>query len=221
MANTYSLSVEPRDTSKTARALRRMDLVPSVMYGREYGARSLQSAYIPMARITRTAGSSAIITLQVEGEDEEHMVLLREIQRDPVTEHILHVDMYKVIAGEAITLEIPIVLVGAALEITETGGSISQFLDVIEIECLPKDVPTSIEVDISGLTSYSDVILVSALPVPEGVTILADSDTDVVRPRAPRAEVEEEVEEEELGLEGEGEEGAEAAGEEAPSTEEE
>ncbi len=210
MARTITLTAELRDDNMTARALRRERRVPGVIYGPGYEARSLQFETLALERVIRMAGTSRLVDLNVEGLDDSEVILVREVQRDPLSQEMLHVDLYRTKADEVIRLSVPLTQVGEAPAIEELGY-INTLLDELEIECLPRDVPDEITVDLSVLVDMDSVITVADLVVAEGVTILTEPDTDVVRPALPTVEIEEEVEEEELEEEGLAEEGAEEA----------
>jgi len=216
MAEMQTLVVAQRDTT-TNKALRRAGSVPAVVYGRETEAQSVQVSYRSLETFLRVTGSSAMFTLKIEEQEDEHMVLIREIQRDPVTDRVLHLDLYAVVAGEAISNNVPVVMVGTA-PVLELGATVGLLIDEIEVEALPKDLPSFINVDVSTLEMPGQSITVAEMVFPEGVTPLTPADMTVVQAVAQRAMEEEEVEEVE-GEEGEieGEEGE----VEAEATEEE
>ena len=216
MAEMQTLVVAPRDAT-TNKALRRTGSVPAVVYGRDFEAQSVQVVYRTLAGFLRAAGASSMFTLKVEDQSEEHMVLIREIQRDPVTDHIIHLDFYRVVAGEAIRNTVPIVMVGTAPAL-ELGATVGLLIDELEIECLPKDMPDHIEVDVSGLEQPGQSISVVDLILPAEVTVLTAEDMVVVQAVAQRAieeEEEPEVAEGEVAVEGEGEGDGEATAEAA------
>ena len=197
MAEMFSLAVAPRDDSVTTKALRRAGLVPAVVYGRDFAAQSVQIGYRLVERAVYHVGTSSVLTLDIEGQPQGHMVLVRDIQRDPVSSRILHVDFYRIVAGERIRSTVPVVLVGSApvVELVELGAVVSHVLSSIEIECLPKDMPRSVQLDISGLVDVHDSISVGELTVPEEVLVLTPPDAVVVQVMRQRGVAEEEEEE--------------------------
>ena len=205
------LSAQPRDESKKPRALRREGFVPGVMYGHRFAPTKLQFGYQALARVVSQAGLSHFVGVEIDGE--HHDALFREVQRDPVSGRIVHVDLYRVLADEKLRSSVPLVLVGEAPAV-EAGGVVVQQLDAIEVECFPRDLPEAIEVDISRLANLHAHIAVADLGIPEGVEVLTDDDMVVVQVSVPHAAAEEveAVEEEEL-VPGERAEGAAKAGE--------
>lgn len=217
MATRIAVSATPRTQEVKAKELRRQDKVPAVLYGRDYASRALQFDYLSALRVVQQAGTSQLVMLDVEGDNQEHMVLIRQIQRDPVTEAILHLDLYRLVAGVSVTTEVPVVQRGIAPVIESLGGIVNQLLDTVEIECLPKDMPQYLELDVSGLVDFNSFLTVADIEVPEGVELLVSPDTELIRVLTPRSE--EELEEaatisvEEVEVVGE-EEGVEVEGEE-------
>ncbi len=218
MANDIYLAAAKRDLSQTARALRREGKLPAVVYGAAIDTESLEMDAEAAIQTVAQAGYNRLITLDVAGNESPHTVLIRDIQRDPVTYSLLHVDFYAVVADQKVSTEIPIVQTGIA-PVVEIGGTVVQTLETLEVECLPGDMPTEITVDISGLENFGDAIVVADLVIPPNVDVLTEPDTDVIHVAAPRMEEEEEEEEELelLGVEGEAAEREEAESEEDAS----
>ena len=192
MANIISLAAQPRDADTKLGALRRAGGVPGVMYGRGTGARSIRLDQTAVAGIVRTAGMSRLISLAIEGDDAPHSVFMREAQRHPVTDQILHVDLYRVVEDELIRNSVPLVMRGTP-PIQETfGATVSLALSSIELEGLPSDLPATVIVDVSMLTGLSMRVSVGDLPLPENVTLLTPADQGVLQISVPRGLTEEE-----------------------------
>ena len=207
MPNTVPLAARVRDGSKKAKALRREGIVPGVVYGHRFDPLSVQFEYPDVDAAVREAGMNQLISLGLDDREEDETVLLRAVQRDPVTSKILHIDLYHIVAGEVLQSTVPLALVGdsPALDI---GGVVNPTLTELEIECLPKDLPEAIEVDLSRLEEINDYLLVADLDVPDEVRVLTPADAEVVRIVIPRGIMEEAAAEELL----EGEEIEEAEG---------
>ncbi len=194
MADMRTLAAQPRDENLKPRAMRREGLIPGVLYGFEFETRPLQFREQNLQQVIRAGGTTRLLDLTIEGESEQEIVLVREIQRDSVTGRLLHIDLYRTIAGQAITSTVPLITVGEA-PASEEGGVVNQLLDSLDIECLPKDLPDEIIVDLSPLTELDSAILISDLDIPEGVTVLHDHESAVARVVIPRSTIEEEEEE--------------------------
>jgi len=176
------------------RKLRAAGRAPAVLYGRARD--SLPLAVDPRAldKILRTSGVNALLDLTVEGHAElkESVALVRELQRHPLRGDILHVDFYEVDLARVVTVDVPIHLVGKARGL-EFGGILEHTLREISLECLPRAIPETIEVDISAM-EVGDVIHVRELVLPEGVSLVTDADLGVVNIALPQAEEEPTVE---------------------------
>jgi len=141
MAETVTLAAERREDTGTgaARKLRREGKIPAVIYGhgREPEALAVQQAEAD--KLLQTAGSSTVIELSVDGTPVR--TLIREIQRHPTRKNITHLDFLEIHAGERLTVDVPLYLVGSPDGVRHAGGVLEQFLREIEIEVLPKDIP--------------------------------------------------------------------------------
>ncbi|MDQ6771076.1 MAG: 50S ribosomal protein L25, partial [Gemmatimonadota bacterium] len=131
---------------------------------------------------------STVIEVTVGGATAK--TLIREIQRHPIKRQILHVDFQALVAGEKVTVNIPIVLTGIPEGVRLGGGVLDQTLREIEIEVDPANIPDHIEYDVTNLV-IGDSVHISDLKVPEGVEVLDDPETSVAVVAAPRAVIEE------------------------------
>ena len=121
--------------------------------------------------------------------------MVREVQRDAITRHILHVDFQQVLMTETLHTEVPVVLRGTSPLVANGEGILITGLTEIEVECLPGDIPEAVEVDISTLTAFGEPITVAHLTLPEGVAAVTEAEEMVVTV-VPIGREEEEVEEE-------------------------
>jgi len=193
------LKAEPRTlTGRHAKQLRDQGYVPAVVYGSQVETTPIQLEGKTLHKVLAKAGGNTLISLQI-GKKKPVLTLAREIQRDIIRHNILHVDFYQVVMTEKITAEIPLVLSGEAPAL-ENGGILVHGLNTVEVQCLPADLPSALEVDLSSLAEFNDLVSVADLRVPSSVTILSDPDSVIVRIEAPRM-VEEEAEALEEALE--------------------
>jgi large subunit ribosomal protein L25 len=189
------LNAENRaDLGKGAsRRLRRAKKVPAVLYGGHQDAVSLQLDMLQLDRLMKEeAFYSQILTLDINGKSESAQV--KALQRHPVKPVVLHVDLQRVVAGELMHSHVPLHFLNEEAAVKTTGGVIHHDMIEVEIECLPKDLPQYIEVDVAGLTPGGSVHL-SELKLPKGVAIPAlaqgaDHDLPVVSMSAPRVAAE-------------------------------
>jgi large subunit ribosomal protein L25 len=224
----FELQAQERDGQKgrsTSRRLRRLGRVPAIVYGagKDPSPISLEHEIL-VHQMEQQGFFTSILTLNVG--KESNAVVVKEVQRHPVRPQILHLDFQRIVEDEEITLNVPIRFVGeeAARGVKEQGGVIEHVITDVEISCLPKHLPESIELDVSGM-GLNEILHLSDIMLPEGVTSVAlahGQDQAVVSCVPPRRE---EVDEE-VVAEGEGEgevpvgEEAAAADEEAPKTDE-
>jgi large subunit ribosomal protein L25 len=149
-----------------------------------------------LQKVLAKAGGNVLIALKI-GRKKPVSALAREIQRDTIRHNILHVDFYQVVMTEKIAAEVPLVLTGEAPAVGEHGGILVHGLNTVEVQCLPADLPSAVEVDLSSLAEFNDTVTVADLQVPSLVTILSEPESVVARIEAPRiVEEEEEIVEE-------------------------
>jgi large subunit ribosomal protein L25 len=193
---TLELKAEVRETTgRKVKILRQEGLVPAVLYGHT-DSTLLQIEAKPLGKVLREAGTHQLIGVQI-GKKKPVVALARDIQRDVIRQNYLHVDFYAVKMDEKVVAQVPLVIEGVAPAVKDQGGILTQAMDEIEIECLPTDLISAIEINIEGLAEYNDSISVADLIVPSTVTILSDPDSMVVKVEPPRLEEEEEEELEE------------------------
>lgn len=206
------LSVAPREVlGKKVKRLRREGVIPANVYGFAQDSIAIQVPKDDLVHLLRTAGRNDIIYLRLDG-DEPRPTFIRQVQRNPVSDAILHVDFYQISLRKKVRMDVGVTLVGTAPAEQTYGGTLLHSLDHISVEGLPMDIPSAIEVDVSGLTEIDQAIHVAELSVPEGITVLTDSEQVVAKIAPPHVE---KVEEEEVeAVEGEEVEGEEAAAEE-------
>jgi large subunit ribosomal protein L25 len=172
-----------------ARTLRSKGLIPAVIYGhgRDPQPLSLNSRDLDKL-LGHIQAESTVIEVSVGGTTAK--TLIREIQRHPIKRQILHVDFQALVAGEKVTVSIPILLEGIPEGVRLGGGVLDQTLRELEIEVDPSNIPDHIEFDVTNMV-IGDSVHVSDLKMPEGVEVLDDPETSVAVLAAPRAVIEE------------------------------
>ncbi|MBX5490338.1 MAG: 50S ribosomal protein L25 [Chloroflexi bacterium] len=183
---------------KKVAALRRAGLTPANLYGPGVAPTPLQLPTRELDIVLRRVSPSTFVHLTVDGEPPRR-VLVREVQRHPVTDQTLHVDFFAASLSEPMRATVPLHFVGEAPAVTTLEGTLVHSLDAIEVECLPDRLPPRLDVDLSNLTELHAVIHVRDLPVPPDVTVLSPPEAVVVTVVPPKVEAEEVAAAEEPG----------------------
>lgn len=165
---------------KKVKTLRRDGIIPGHVFGKKTETEHVSVNLAEFLKVFHQAGETGLVDLKIG--EKIRPVLIRDVQLDPVKGSPLHIDFYQVNLSEQVTVPVPVVLIGEEPEVVHTGEAVViQPMGEVEVEALPAELPEKIEVDISGLKAIDDAILVSQLLVPEGVTILADAESVVVK----------------------------------------
>ena len=171
-----------------ARRLRRTGIVPAVLYG---GAAAESIAVDPKSILKAMhghEGTTLLLSLKFEGDGGgARMAVLRELQFDPVSEDVLHVDFQEVAADKPITVRVAVHPVGEAIGVKDTKGILNLVLHELDVSCLPTSIPDRIDADVSAL-AIGDVLTVESLQPPAGVRILNDPGQAVATVSPPMAE---------------------------------
>jgi len=220
MAEEYQLAAKTRGSEKT-KAVRAENKIPAIIYGNDFKNLSIAVDGLVFKKLFADAGESSLIDLKID-EQPAVKVLVHDHQINPVDGSIIHIDFYKVNMKEKIKTAIPIKEFGDSPAILDLEGTLVTNRDEVEVECLPADLIPEIEVDLSVLKTFDDVIKVSDLKVPAGIEILDDPEEVVFLVQQPRsdeelAELEEKPEEDVESVEVEGEKPKEG---EAPTSDE-
>ena len=202
---------------KKTRFLRRQGITPTHLFGHNLESLALQCDTTQLQHIIAQAGMSRLVNLMIDNDKQPKSVFIREIQRDVLSNQLLHVDFYQVIKGEKIAVDVPIVLVGEAPAMKEKGRMLAHGITSLSIECLPESVPPQIEVDLSPLEEVEQAIYVKDIVLSPDITVHADPDQLLVKISEAVIKEEEVVVaaevEEEVAAEAEGEVKAEAPAE--------
>ena len=223
MTTTATLTAHPREeTGKgAARKLRQDGKIPAVVYGREADTIHLTLDTLEADHLFRRISvDNTIVELSLDGEKEPIQTLVREIQTHPWKANLLHVDFYRIEAGVAVDVDVPVHLIGTPVGVKMEGGVLEQVIHDIPLRCIPSKIPEVIEVDVSEM-EVNDVLHVSDIEFEEGVEVTIALERTICSVSIPRAldeilAAEEEEAEELAELEGEE---VEVEGEEAPEGE--
>ncbi len=160
---------------KRTNAGRSMGTIPAVVYGPGEKNANIEVQEKEFIKVFRKAGESSLVELVIDGK-EKRPVLISEIQKNPVTDQIIHIDFFQASLKEEVQVMVPLVFLGVALAEKDLGGTLNKNFLEIEVKALPQNLPHEIKVDISKLNTFEDHILVKDLVVPKGVTVLKNQD---------------------------------------------
>ena len=184
---TASLSATVRSTAGkgAARKMRTAGSVPAIIYGHGRGPQSLEiNTYALERLLEKVSYRTTVIELDVAGTSAK--TLIREIQRHPYRRHILHVDFQELVAGEKVTVRVPLKFVGTAEGVRIGGGILDQVMHELQISVDPSEIPNHIDVDVSAL-HIGHSIHVKEITIPAGVEVLDDEDATVCVCSIPKA----------------------------------
>ena len=176
-----SASVRTERGKGVARQTRREGRIPAVVYGPDIEPLSLSVDEREFRAAMKSASGGSIFNLTFDGQ--ESKVILREIQRDPVTSRVIHIDFHAIAMNKPINVSVPIKFVGTARGVKTDGGIQQVTMREVDISCLPADIPDKVEIDVADL-GIGDSVHVSELDIPN-VKILSEGRRTVVVIAAP------------------------------------
>lgn len=186
---TYTLTAEMRTTKGFK--IRGTGKLPAVVYGAGGAAESLALSPSEFFKLYKLAGESSLIDLSVGGK-ETGKVLVQDVQFDPVSDQIIHVDLRRIDMNKTMTAPVTLRFVGESQIIKASGGTLVTAVSTVIVSCLPKDLVSQIDIQLGSLVSYDIVIKVKDIQVPAGITIVTPRADDLVVKAAP-ALTEEEI----------------------------
>jgi len=204
---------------KKVKALRRQGITPVHVFGHGIEPEAMQCDTIELYKVLAQAGTTGIVGLKVDKSRKKRNVMIREVQREPRSGQILHVDLYQIRMEEKLKVDVPIILTGEAPALKLKENFLSHELDSLSVECLPDDIPNHIEVDVTILEEADQSIHVQDIVLGEEITVLNSPEQLVAKINVRHLEREIEAEEAEAAEEGEAEEGTEEAVEDSSSEE--
>jgi large subunit ribosomal protein L25 len=171
MAKQVKIKAEPRSETgrSAAKKLKGRGIIPAVVYGGKDKPQSLQlSARDVSVMLSHASGENILVELEIAGEKAPRTALVQEVQHAPVGNNVLHIDFHAVSMDEKLEAEVPLEPVGMANGVKNFGGLLEQSLRTLTVECLPRDLPDRVTVDVSAL-NIGDSIHVRDITLPAGV----------------------------------------------------
>ncbi|HJT80067.1 MAG TPA: 50S ribosomal protein L25 [Chthoniobacterales bacterium] len=190
MAKQVKIKAEPRkETGRSAvRKMKARGVIPAVVYGGKEKPQPLQvSARDVDVMLSHASGENILVELEIGGES--RAALVQEVQHAPVGNNVLHIDFHAVSMDETLEAEVPVEPLGVANGVKNFGGLLEQSLRTLTVECLPRDLPDRITVDVSAL-NIGDSIHVRDIPLPQGVATKTQPDLTAFSVLAPAVEEE-------------------------------
>jgi large subunit ribosomal protein L25 len=192
MAKQVKLKAEPRTNvgRSAVRKLKARGLIPAIIYGAKDKPQPLQVAARDInTMMSHASGENVLVELEIAGESSSRTALVQEVQHSPVGGEIRHLDFHAISMDETIQAEVPLEPIGTPVGVKTFGGLLEQSLRALTIECLPRDLPDRISVDVSAL-NIGDAIHVRDIQLPSGVTAKAQPDLTAFSVLAPIVEEE-------------------------------
>jgi len=180
---------------KKVKTLRRQGLTPVHIYGHGIEPEALQCNTIELQKVLVQAGTTGIVGLKLDKSSEKRNVMIREVQREPRSGQLLHVDFYQIRMEEKLRVDVPIILIGEAPALKMKEYFMSHELDNLSVECLPDNIPNHIEVDVSILEEADQSIHVQDIVLGKEITVFNNPDQLVVKINVRHVEREIEAEE--------------------------
>jgi large subunit ribosomal protein L25 len=189
---TTELNVARRaETGKNeTRRARREGKVPGVVYGAGKPTVPIELSRRELTDVFRAgAGENTIFLLKLAGSEQSRHAMIRELSRDPVSRHPLHIDFVRVLMDEKIRIKVPIEVVGLARGVKTDGGILDFVTREVEVECLPTNIPAKLPIDVTEL-GIGDALRIASLPPVSGVTVVDDPEKVLVHVAHPTQEKE-------------------------------
>jgi large subunit ribosomal protein L25 len=186
---TMTLNATPRDTGRKgpSRRLRAQGLIPAVLYGHGVESETVSVSEAEFSRLLRHRSGTMIIDLKLDGgSNEGRLTVIREIQRDPVTGDVLHLDLQRISLKEKIHVQVPLHIAGVAPGVKEEGGILEYPVRHLEVKCFPNRIPDHIDVDVASLHIGHSIHVRDLLLDRTELEVLSEPEMVVVTVSAPR-----------------------------------
>jgi large subunit ribosomal protein L25 len=186
---TLEVSRREKSGKEIAKKLRAGGKVPAVVYGGHKEPVAIEVDRKSVSELIQKSehGVRSIFLLKMTGTDQQRHAMIKDIQIDPVSRKMTHIDFVRVVMDEVVRVTVPVHIVGTAIGVKE-GGILDWQVRDLHVECLPNAIPDKIDIDVTALGSH-DYVRVSDVKLPEGVKVLEDPERVVVGVTHARAEV--------------------------------
>ena len=196
MVKKIELKAKARKNEKDSlKNIRKQGEVPAVLYGAKKDNVKLLFKYHDFDKAYAFAGESSLIDLKID-DNETVKVIVKDIQKDPVKDSIIHADLYRVDMNKKIEVEVPLNFIGEAKAVKELGGILIKSMETLQVSSLPGDLIEKIDVDVSKLDSFGAGIKVSDLKIPDNLELISAENALIASVAEPKIVVEAEKEEE-------------------------
>ncbi len=182
-----NFAIAVKDRVGTAEETRAEGFVPAVMYGPKQDPKSVAVDYKTFEKLYQEAGNASLVDITTP-DNQTTKVLIQEVQFDPIKDTIIHADFRQIDMDKEINAVIDVKFVGEAPAVKTLGGTLNKGLERLSITCLPKDLIHHVEVDLSNLKTFEDIIRVENLQLPQGVKVQDNADTVIAKVAAPLTE---------------------------------
>lgn len=181
-----------KEVGRKVKHLRKEGLLPANIYGKKIKSESIQIGESDFKNVYKKAGETGLVYLELESakeKKEERPVLVANIQKDPVTDSLLHIDFHQVDLKEKVEAKVPVELTGESPAEKQSIGTVVQYLNEIEVEALPTDLPEKFQVDISTLSEVDQMVHVKDLPFDKSkIEVKTDLEEILVKVEPPQKE---------------------------------
>lgn len=186
----HLLKAEPRKlTGRKVSTLRTQGILPANIFGNKIKSTSIQINFDEFKKAYKEVGETGLLNIQVSGEKEDRPVLVANIQREPVSDTYIHIDFHQVDLKEKVEAKVPVELTGESPAEKQSIGTVVQYIDEIEVEALPTDLPEKFTVDISKLVEVDQAIYIKDLEIDKKkVEIKTDVESILVKVEPPQKE---------------------------------
>ena len=190
MTKIIKLEASVRDEKNDlAKKIRKNGFIPAVIYGPKQANQNLKIKKLDFEKVFQQAGEFNLIDLQID-EQPPIKAIIKEVQKDIIKDQIIHADFYQVEMSKKIVTQIPLNFVGQSKAVKELGGTLVKNMDNIEVRCLPSDLISHIDIDVSKLDTFADLIRLADLKLPTGLELVSDTNEVVVMVSQPKAKEE-------------------------------